>query len=191
MMARAPGQSPLVLLDVVSVLGAQEVDYMVIGAMAAAVYGAIRASVDADVLVSIRPQKLPGLEKALRKAGFTTGLRRGDADDPIPALLAVTDAHDNRVDLLCGLRGLDPEAFTRTSMVSFQRTPLRFAGREDFIAMKCYAAGPQDLIDAHDILAAADARIDIELLRRITRRFGRDASDQLERLLAAGSTAVP
>ena len=107
MKARGVGQSAYLLLDVSAVLEENDVEYAVIGAMAAAVYGAIRATTDADALLSVSIAKLGQLERIFKKAGLTTELRRGDADDPIPALLSVSDRHDNRVDLLAGLRGLD------------------------------------------------------------------------------------
>jgi predicted nucleotidyltransferase len=184
MKARAPGQSALLLLDVVAVLAKSSVDYAVIGAMAAAVHGAIRATTDADALVSLAPPRLREVERALRKAGLSTELREGDPDDPIPALLAVGDRHGNRVDLLGGLRGVDPEVFTRTITVPFRGTDLRVIGREDFIAMKCFAAGPQDVADAKQALNAPGPPPDVDLLRRSTRRFGRAAADVLEELLA-------
>jgi hypothetical protein len=56
-------------------------------------------------------------------------------------------------------------------------------GREDFIAMKCFAGGPQHLVDARQAFATADGRLDVDLLRRATRRFGSAASDALEQLL--------
>jgi hypothetical protein len=56
-------------------------------------------------------------------------------------------------------------------------------GREDFIAMKCFAGGPQDLADARVALKTRDEQVDLDLLRRITRRFGRAATDSLEALL--------
>lgn len=109
---------------------------------------------------------------------------RGDSDDPIPALLAISDQFGNRVDLLGGLRGLDPDAFERTIAVPFSGTTLRIIGREDFIAMKCFAGGPLDIADAQEAMKVAERPIDLDLLRRITRRFGRPAADVLESLLA-------
>ena len=61
---------------------------------------------------------------------------------------------------------------------------LYIAGREDFIAMKCFAGGPQDLIDARSAYAAAPGPIDLDLLRIVTRRFGREAADRLQEVLA-------
>lgn len=184
MRTRGPGQSTLLLLDVVRVLAKEQVDYAVVGALAAAVHGAIRATTDADALISVALSRLGQLEKAFRKAAFTSELRRGDSEDPIPAMLILSDRHGNRVDLLAGLSGLDPEAFSRLIDVPFQDTILRVIGREDFIAMKCFAGGPQDVADAREALRAQGAQIDIELLRRVTRRFGRAAADVLEGLLA-------
>lgn len=184
MSATGPGQSLLLLLDVVAILEKQGIEYGVVGALAASVYGTVRATTDADAVVSASRSKLAGLEKILRKAGLMAELRRGDADDPIPALFAITDQFGNRVDLLSGLRGLDPDAFERTISVPFSGTTLRIIGREDFIAMKCFAGGPLDIADAQEAIRAADRPIDLDLVRRVTRRFGRPAADVLEGLLA-------
>jgi predicted nucleotidyltransferase len=186
MKARGPGQSVLLLLDVAAVLADQDTDYVVIGALAASVHGSIRATTDADALVSVGVPKLRQLQRALKKAGFSTDLQLGDADDPIPALLAITDKHGNRVELLAGLRGLDPEAFSRAVTVPFLGDSLRVAGREDFIAMKCFAGGPLDIADARNVIKAANESIDIDLLRRLSRRFGRATADVLEQVLSSG-----
>ncbi len=183
MRARGPGESVLLLLDVAAVLADEEVDYAVVGALAASFHGAIRATTDADALVSVSPAKLARLQKAFKKARFTTDLRHGDAEDPIPALLAVADKHGNRVDLLAGLRGLDSEAFARSISVQFRGGSLRVIGREDLIAMKCFAGGPLDIADARSLFKAAKEPIDMDLLRRLTRRFGRPAADVLEQVL--------
>jgi hypothetical protein len=184
MRARGPGQSALLLLDIAAVLEDRDIVYAVVGAMAASVHGSIRATTDADALVSVSVPKLRQLQRACKKAGFGTDLRYGDADDPIPALLAVTDEYGNRVDLLAGLRGLDLQAFSRAITVPFLGSSLRVIGREDFIAMKCFAGGPQDIADARHALKTANEPIDIDLLRRLSRRFGRPAADVLEQVLS-------
>lgn len=186
MRARTIGQSPLLLLDVIEVLRREDIDYAVVGALAAAVYGTIRASADADALVSLSLARLTALSRALKRAGFDVQLRRGDADDPIPAMLVVTDQHGNRVDLLGGLRGLDPQVLARTTEIPFSGETIRVVSREDFIAMKCFAGGPQDLEDARVALGTSGETLDLDLLRRVTRRFGRGAADALELLLTDG-----
>ncbi len=185
MRATRAGQSPLLLLDVIEVLKSEDVEYAVVGALAAAVYGTIRASADADALVSLGASKLASLSRVFKKKGFVTELRRGDPGDPIPAMLVISDKHENRVDLLAGLRGLDPQVLSRTIEVPFSGKQIRFVSREDFIAMKCFAGGPQDLEDARVAIATAEASLDLDLLRKVTRRFGRNAADALEQVLVA------
>jgi hypothetical protein len=184
MRTQAPGQSSLLFLDVAQILIAEKIAYAVVGALAAAVHGEVRGTTDADALLSVALPQLRPLCAAFDNAGFQSELRFGDHEDPIPAMLILKDGYDNRVELLAGLRGLDPDAFTRTITVPFQGDTLRMIGREDFIAMKCYAGGPQDIADARAALKRRDAATDLDLLRRLTRRFGRAAADVLESLLS-------
>jgi predicted nucleotidyltransferase len=111
-------------------------------------------------------------------------MTRGDFDDPIPGLLKVNDSYGNRVDLLLGLRGVEPKAFSRLVEVPFQGNTLKFVGREDFIAMKVFAGGPMDIVDATRAISAGRDSLDLDLLRRLAKRYGRDAAESLERLLA-------
>ena len=184
MRTTGPGQSALLLLDAVNLLVSEKIDYAVVGAMAASVHGVVRASFDADAVVMLTVQQAPDLEKKLILAGFKTELRRGDATDPIPALLVLNDTFRNRVDLLVGLRGLEAAAFSRVAVVPFKETSLRVVGREDFIAMKAFAGGPQDLADAAAAIGAAPESLDVPLLQRLAKRYGRDASAALEKLLS-------
>jgi hypothetical protein len=183
MRTRGAGQSALLLLDVVEILDLENIEYAVIGALAASIHGAVRASMDADLVLSLATRKPADLESLLKSAGFSTALSRGDFEDPIPALLKISDGYDNRVDLLLGLRGMEPAAFTRTVSVPFQDKVLRFVGREDFIAMKAFAGGPQDIQDASRAIMAAKGSLDQELLQRLVKRYGRDAVAALNQLL--------
>jgi hypothetical protein len=185
MRTQAPGQSSLLFLDVAQILTAQNIPYAVVEALAAAVHGEVRGTTDADAVLSVALQRLSALRTAFERAGFQTELRLGDHADPIPAMLILQDGHDNTVELLAGLRGLDPEAFRRTVTVPFQGETLKIISREDFIAMKCYAGGPQDIADARAALRRRDATTDLDLLRRLTRRYGRAATDVLEQLLSS------
>ncbi|MGH8210999.1 MAG: hypothetical protein ACREU6_15680 [Steroidobacteraceae bacterium] len=177
------GESALLLLDVVDFLITQNVEYAVIGALAASVHGVVRASMDADVLLSVETQEVKFLERGFKAEGFRTELTRGDFADPIPGLLEVSDSFGNRVDLLLGLKGIEPQAFSRVLEVPFRGSTLKFIGREDFIAMKVFAGGPMDLVDATRAILASRDSLDLDLLRRLAKRYGRDASESLERLL--------
>ena len=86
------GQSSLLLLDAIDVLAREQIDYAVIGALAASIHGVVRASVDADAVLSLAAKRATDLRKMFADAGFETELRVGDLDDPISALLQLTDS---------------------------------------------------------------------------------------------------
>jgi hypothetical protein len=178
------GQSALLLLDVVEILRREKVDYAVIGAFALTVLGVIRATTDVDALLFTKPGRLAKLERSFERAGFDTELRTAEADDPISGMLVLSDDYSNRVELLGGLRNMDPGIFSRTLEITFRDETLSIVGREDFIAMKCFASSPQDLLDARSAYQAAPGPVDLDLLRTVTRRFGREAADRLEEILA-------
>ena len=183
MRANAPGQSALLMADVAEFLTTQGVRYAVIGAMAAAVHGVIRASLDADAVVTLQVREAQTLRQSLVEKGYETDLRVGDADDPIPALLEVRDGHGNRVDLLVGLRGMDPELLNRTRQVRLAEAVLEIVGREDLIAMKAFAGGPVDLADARAVIEQDRGSLDVGLLRRLAQRFGRETAKTVEELI--------
>lgn len=183
MRARGPGESAKLLVDVVDVLAAGSIDYAVIGALAASLHGAGRASLDADLVVSSGVMEGTRINEALKQAGLTTEFRRGDLEDAIPGLVRVSDSFGNQVDVLLGIRGLDPKAFSRTVEVPLEGTRLRFVGREDFIAMKVAAGSPIDLLDAEHAIAADPKSLDVNLVRNLGLRFGTSASASLERML--------
>ena len=62
---------------------------------------------------------------------------------------------------------------------------LRIAGCEDFIAMKCFAGGPQDMLDAQPAYRSAPGPVDVDFLRAVARRLGPDAADRLEQVVAS------
>jgi hypothetical protein len=92
-------------------------------------------------------------------------------------LLKVSDSSGNRVDLWLGLRGVEPQAFSRVVEIPFQGSTLKFIGREDFIAMKVFAGSPMDLVDAKRAISAGRDSLDFGLMRRLARRYGRDTSE--------------
>lgn len=107
-----------------------------------------------------------------------------DADDSISAVLALYDEFENRVDLLVGIRGFDPSAFSRTIEVPFAGETLRFVGLEDFIAMKIFAGSPQDVADARNALKVSSEPPDLTLLQTLVKRYGITTARSLESLLS-------
>jgi len=159
------------------------VEHAVIGAMALAFHGVIRASLDADALLFLEGRSVESLADEFRKSGFMVEVRIGDVDDPIPALIVLQDSHENRVDLLAGLRNLDSKAASRTVPSDFEGVPLRFIGIEDLIAMKLFAGSQKDLDDARQAMAVSRASLDVSLLQELALRFGRKERTLLDSFL--------
>jgi len=184
-MTSAPGQSPYLLLQVIKVLEQQQIPYAVIGAIAAAYFGVVRASLDADVVISLAHQEdsLGSLVTALNSQSVSVSVRHGDASDPLLGVIVVSDPYDNRVDLILGIRGMDLEAFSRISIASFLDSKINMIGLEDFIAMKVFAGGPKDLEDAHGALEISKPSLNVALLKKLAALYGKDELATVEKLL--------
>jgi len=185
MRTKGPGQSVLLLLDVIHILDKLHIPYAVVGAFAASFHGVVRASVDADALISLQPgpANVKVLVSGLIKAGLKGAYRKGDSDDPIGAVINIEDHFKNRVDLLMNIRGVREDAFSRTIEAEFMNARIRLIGIEDFIAMKIFAGSPKDLEDVAGALKISYGRIRMPLLRELVQRYGKNALDKLESLL--------
>lgn len=187
MRAKGPGQSTLLLLDVITVLNKLHVSYAIIGAFAASFYGVVRASMDADAAVSFPHghADVARLLDELRQTGLTVTYRKGDAHDPIGAVINAEDRFNNRVDLLMDIRGMTTALFSRAIDAKFMKTRIRVIGIEDFIATKIFAGSPKDLQDVAGVLKVSSDRIDLPLLKTLVKNQGSDAVRKLESLLQA------
>jgi len=185
MRARASGQSAYLLLDVIERLDQLHISYAVIGAMAASFYGVVRASLDADAVISLASVKagIPVLRKALDQKGLKVSFHSGDRDDPIGAVMNIEDKFGNRVDLLMNIKGVSEDIFSRTISSKLENTKILFAGPEDFIAMKIFAGSPQDISDARGVFQVSAGKIDKTLLKKLVSVYGPSALKTLESLL--------
>lgn len=185
MRATGPGQSVLLLLDVIDVLNTLHVPYAIVGAFATSFYGVVRASLDADAVISLPSSQadVRRLRDALRKAGLTSTYRKGDLKDPIGAVVNVHDCFRNRVDLLMDIRGMAEATFARTIEAGFMQVRIRVIGLEDFIAMKIFAGGPTDLHDVSGVFKISRDRIHLPLLKELVQRYGKEAGRTLQSFL--------
>jgi hypothetical protein len=180
-----PDQPELILLDIIDRLNEFGIPYAVVGGFAASFYGVPRATTDADSVIWTRDggKSLDDLKNHLLASGYRVDIRRGDFEDPILQVVLVTDAFDNRVDLLAGVRGMDPDAVHRCASTRFLDSTVRIIAAEDLIGMKVFAGGPQDMLDVRNILQVSRELLNLDLLRQVARRYGSDVLHALEELL--------
>ncbi|MBI3010205.1 MAG: hypothetical protein HYY57_04400 [Candidatus Omnitrophica bacterium] len=185
MRAKGPGQSALLLLDVIDILDKLHIPYAIVGAFAASFYGVVRASMDADAIISLQAPRadVQVLMDELRKVSLSCVYRKGDLDDPIGAVLNIEDNFQNRVDLLMSIHGMTDAVFSRTVETEFMNARIRLIGVEDFIAMKIFAGSSKDLSDVVGVLEVSFKRINLPLLEELVRRYGKDALRKLQSLL--------
>lgn len=182
----APGQSAILLTQVATRLDALGIPYAVIGGLAASFHGVVRSSLDADVVISATNRKatITPLIRDLKEAGWTVVEREGGFEDPVASVIAVRDEYSNRVDILTGIRGMACDFDSRTLPASLFGVNLRVIGLEDFIAMKLFAGGPQDLADARAALQVSFSALDVTLLERLAAGYGRSVVRSLSDLLS-------
>ena len=185
MRTNGPGQSSLLLLDVIDILDKFHIPYAVVGAFAASYYGPVRASVDTDAVISLHNKTLTieQLVSELKKFFPKVSHRHGDSHDPIGYVLNIEDRFHNRVDLLAGLKGMREEAFVLAEESTFMGSKIRIVGMEDFIAMKIFAGGPKDIEDVRGVLRISSKKINLALLKDVSAQYGRNVVKKLEVLL--------
>jgi predicted nucleotidyltransferase len=180
----SPGQSALLLLDVIDKLNKRHIPYAIVGAFAASFHGMVRASLDADAVISIRTsQEAVDLCEDLRSEKLSTEYRKGDAQDPIAAVINIQDNHHNRVDLLIGIRGMNQEVFTRAQEVNFMQSSIKIVSLEDFIALKIFAGSPKDIQDVKGVFQVSGSKVDLKFLNGLVAQYGKDCVEKLQSLL--------
>ncbi|MBI3295758.1 MAG: hypothetical protein HYZ71_13615 [Deltaproteobacteria bacterium] len=184
-MTAGPGQSAQLLLEVVPLLDRLAIPHAIVGALAASYFGVVRGSLDADAIISVSgpTTRIDQLVLSLKKLGLSVSLRMGDPSDPLIGVISLEDSHHNRVDLILGIRGMDPAAFSRVVETSLLGSTIRIIGIEDFIAMKLFAGGPIDLNDVRGVLEISRSMIKMDLLRQLAIHFGPQTRASLETLL--------
>jgi hypothetical protein len=176
---------PQLLNRIGAILDNQGVNWATIGALAVAYHGPVRASLDADALISLKGASLDleGLAKILSAEGLSVETRMGEEGDPLGFVLRIYDRDRNQVDLIGGIRRLEPDFFKRALVDEFDGLKLRIASPEDLIALKLFAGGPQDIEDARGVLTIQSAGIDKDLVLSLCRRFGADVEIRSRKLL--------
>jgi len=134
------------LQDVFSSLQRNEVKYLVIGGIAAVLYGVPRATFDLDILIEATPENTQRLLDALLEAGLGTAGLTTAAN-----LLAheITIFKDRvRIDVQTATPGIDfDEAWKQREIMKYQGREILVVSRDDLIASKRAAGRERDIED--------------------------------------------
>ena len=147
--------------ELLSILNAHRVKYLVIGAYAVAIHAQPRATKDLDILVAADPQNAKAVFAALAEFGAPLqGLTSADFEEPGPFFRMGREPVG--VDILTAIPGVEFDTAwpRRVEDVLDEETNLRanFISREDLLAAKRAAGRPQDLADIEAIEKAAESQ---------------------------------
>lgn len=118
------------------------------GALALAVWGAPRATLDIDLLADpAEGRQAAEVAQGLILKGWTLVEHARHHDDPVPELLRMT-CRGVGVDILIAHRAWETAMLRESATVAWQGVDIPSVRSEALAAMKLRAGGPQDLVDA-------------------------------------------
>jgi hypothetical protein len=182
----AVAEQLLPVLDrLAQILNDRRVAYALIGGLAAALRGPIRATRDIDLLVSIPQLELPDVLNALVQGGFVLNVEQA---------ISVWN-RDHLLDFACGSVRVD---WLKPVLPAFERIlgrarweqigdrAVRVADAEGLLLLKLMAFRPRDQEDIKGILAANQGALDLDWVRREWIQLVGDAdpkTEQFEQLI--------
>lgn len=153
--------------------------FALLGGLAVSAWGVIRATQDIDFLANSDPTPLHDLGlrdklKQFMQQNSHADWRVGDHDDPIPLLLRIElppTFGNVGADIIWAHKRWQREALQRSIGVDVDGTEIPVLHPEDLILSKLEAGGPQDFLDAEELLSAAPAELNIMRLKEIAARL--------------------
>jgi hypothetical protein len=173
------------LIQFTDLLEARRVPYMIVGAIAVAIWGRPRATVDIDITVLPGTAGLEAIVEQAAPFGFVVDHRWLEWQPLLRGLqLRVTRA-DVIVDIMRPRDRHEEAAVGRRRPIAMEERTLWFVAPDDLILMKLKASRPRDFEDAIGILAAQRPLLDEGYLFDWARTIR--VTDELSYLLAKGT----
>lgn len=144
-----PGMAPLSddLLELIDLLKSKEVEFLVVGAHALAIYALPRQTQDIDFWIRRTPDNARRVRQSLDEFGFKIG-DEGERQLTLDQNMLQLGVPPNRVDILTFLDGCDfGQAWERRNKANLQGRELDFISLEDYIATKRTCHRAKDLDD--------------------------------------------
>jgi hypothetical protein len=154
------GETPLDAEQILAVLAAHDVDYVIVGGLAVQAHGHVRTTIDIDVYPRPQPENLRRLAAALNELN-ARALNAGSVGIEIDAAMLPRatlwqfDTLHGAIDVLHDAPGAPPydELRERALEIDLGEIRLAVAGRDDLIRMKRASARP---VDIEDVAALTD-----------------------------------
>ena len=139
------------LREFVELLNSNEVEYVVVGALAVAWHGYVRYSADLDILIRPGESNVERVLSALNQFGFGS-LGFGQRDLACAGTVIQLGVQPNRIDLLTSVTGVSFEdIWIGRTPGNLYGVPVQFIGREELIRNKEATGRAKDLGDVEEL----------------------------------------
>jgi hypothetical protein len=161
------------LVEIVAALESLQIDYMVVGGIANAIWGEPRATVDIDVTVAVEEPRIPQTAMALGR-GFRLLVDAAPQFIRETRVLPLETSGGVRVDVIFALVSFELQALRRARDVEVAGRRVRVVSPEDLILMKIISERPQDIADAEALIARRRPDLDVTYLEPRIRALSAD-----------------
>ncbi len=144
------------LRRVFEIVEGRSVPVALIGGVALAAHGIVRATKDADLLATDLVLLDPAMWKPLEADGVSVSVNRGDSEDPLAGVVRFRREPEPPVDLVLGRERWLDGVLARRQPVELSGESLQVVTAADLVLLKLDAGGPIDLIDARLLLSGPD-----------------------------------
>jgi len=171
------------LVELVAFLESRRIPYMIVGAMAVAVWGRPRATADIDVTLGIDREDLESLAEHAESSGFQLDRQWLEWNPSLRGHQIRLTRGGLTIDAMRPRDAHEGAAFARRREIPVEGRTLWFVAPDDLILMKLKAGRPRDFEDAVTVLVAQRRSLDEAYLADWAARLG--ISGELTYLLGA------
>jgi hypothetical protein len=166
--------------EVLDILINQQIEAVVIGAVALAAYSYVRQTQDLDLGVNASTAQLHSLAEILESKGYGVELREADGDDPLGGVIDVRGPFGlvQIVSFADRFPAVIDEAVKASSLSVRPGSPLKIVPLPHLIALKLYAGGYKSKSDIVEVLSR-NPDLDVAALRKLCRRYRLRGLDKL------------
>lgn len=155
-------------------LDEDKIPYMIIGGQAVLVYGRPRLTRDIDITLGIDTDAFALAQKACRKLGLKMLPRDAEDFAVETSVLPVEEPKSRiRVDFIFSFSEYERQALKRTTQITIDDYPVKFASCEDLIIHKMVAGRAVDLEDVKSVLIKNKESIDLEYVMKWLAEFSK------------------